>query len=221
VLWPIAYAQMLTRFQQATREERLRVVTRSGGRYVVLPTPPSSGATPLATLRGVEQSKLYDLNPSARRAYIVPDALLGPSVAWQIEGLFQSRFDPSSGVLVSEPPPPASGTPGSATSQSAAFVEDAINRVVIRATLARDGYLVLLDSYDPSWRVTVDGAEGPLMRANGLFRAVHLTRGEHLVAFTYRPRTLYTGAAITAIIAFGLLLWWVLDRRKRAPLRTV
>jgi hypothetical protein len=222
VLWPIAYAQMLTRFQQATREERLRVVTRSGGRYVVLPTPPYSGARPLATLRGVEQSKLYDLNPSARRAYIVPDALLGPSVAWQIEGLFQSRFDPSAGVLVSEPPPPASGIPGSATSQSAAFVEDAINRVVIRATLPRDGYLVLLDSYDPSWRVTVDGAEAPLMRANGLFRAVHLTRGEHLVAFTYRPRTLYTGAAITAITAFGLLLWWVLDRRRsRAPLQTV
>ena len=32
VLWPIAYAQMLTRFQQASREERLRLVTRSGAR---------------------------------------------------------------------------------------------------------------------------------------------------------------------------------------------
>lgn len=212
VLWPIQYAQMLTRFSDATREERLRVVRRSGGRYVVLPTQPYPGAQPLATLRGVEQMKLYDLNPSARRAYIVPDALLGPSVAWQIEGLFQSRFDPASGVLVSEPPPPPAGRPGPATTQSASFVEDGVNRVTIRASLVRDGYLVLLDSYDPFWRVTADGADAPLMRANGLFRAVHLTRGEHIVSFAYRPVTVYVGAAITALTALGLLLWCVFDR---------
>ena len=61
---------------------------------------------------GVEQMQLYDFNPAARRAYIVPDALMGPDVTWQIEGLFQARFDPASGVLVSEPPPPAAGIPG-------------------------------------------------------------------------------------------------------------
>jgi hypothetical protein len=203
---------MLTRFSEATREERLRVVTRSGGRYVVLPTPPYPGAQPLATLGGVEQMKLYDLNPSGRRAYIVPDALLGPSVAWQIEGLFQPRFDPASGVLVSEPPPPPAGRPGPATTQSAAFLEDGVNRVTIRTSLVRDGYLVLLDSYDPFWRVTADGADAPLMRANGLFRAVHLTRGEHIVSFAYRPVTVYVGAAMTALTALGLLLWCVCDR---------
>jgi hypothetical protein len=49
--------------------------------------------------------------------------------------------------------------------------------VVIRAGLAADGYLVLLDSYDPDWIVDVDGAAAPLMRVNALFRAVHLTGG--------------------------------------------
>ena len=72
---------------------------------------------------------------------------------------------------------------------SATFLEDGLNRVVIRAGLPADGYLVLLDTYNPDWAVDVDGAPAPLMRANALFRAVHLTPGTHVVTFTYRPRS--------------------------------
>ena len=216
VLWPIEYARMLDRFIHASREERLRVVTRSGGRYVILPTPPYPDAQPLATLRGVEQLKLYDLNPAAERAYIVPDALMGPDIPWQIEGLFQARFDPRSGVLVSEPPPPPAGVRGPPMPVSTTFLEDGPNRVVVRATLPLDGYLALLDSYDPAWTVRVDDAPAPLMRANGLFRAVHLTRGDHVVSFAYRPATLVVGAAATAATALALALWcWLSERIRR------
>ena len=214
-LWPVNYAMMLTRFQQASREERLRLLTRSGTRYVILPTPPYPGAPPLATLRGVEQLALYDLNPSASRVYIVSDALLGPSVPWQIEGLFQPRFDPRSGVLVSDPPPPAAGVRGAAAPPSAAFLQDGANQVIVRAGLPADGYLALLDSYDPAWKVSVDGAPAPLMRANGLFRAVHLTRGEHVVSFVYRPPALFIGAAISAAAALGLAIWCLSERSRR------
>ena len=131
---------------------------------------------------------------------------MGKDVAWQLEGMFQERFDPSRGVLVSEPPPPAAGTPGPGVAPYATFVEDGLNRVIIRAGLAADGYLVLLDSYNPDWTVDVDGAAAPLMRVNALFRAVHLTAGEHLVTFTYRPRRFYLGAGITALTALGLAL---------------
>jgi hypothetical protein len=212
VLWPLDYARMLTRFKQGTRDERLRLVTRSGTRYVILPTPPTPDAQPLATLRGVEQLKLYDLNPSATRAYIVPDALMGPNVSWQIEGLFQPRFDPRRGVLVSEPPPPPAGTSTGPVAASADILEDGLNRVIVRAGLPADGYLVLLDSYDPAWTVDVDGARAPLMRANGLFRAVHLTPGSHTVSFTYRPPTLLTGAAISVVVALALTMWCVIER---------
>jgi hypothetical protein len=207
LLWPLEYARTIGYFKFAPREDRLRFLARVGTRFVVLPTPPSPGAQPLARLVGVEQLQLYDFNPGARRTYIVGDALMGPDVTWQIEGLFQPRFDPSTGVLVSEPPPPAAGVPGPSVAPSATFVEDGLNRVVIHAGLAADGYLVLLDTYNPDWAVEVDGAPAPLMRANALFRAVHLTPGTHIVTFTYRPRTFYLGAAITALTALGLALW--------------
>ena len=136
LLWPLDYARAVGRFKYAPREDRLRFLERVGTRFVVLPTPPFPGATPLARLVGVEQLQLYDFNPGARRTYVVPDALMGKDVAWQLEGMFQQRFDPSKGVLVSEPPPPAAGTPGPGVAPYATFVEDGLNRVVIRAGLA-------------------------------------------------------------------------------------
>jgi hypothetical protein len=207
---------MVGRFKFAPREDRLRFLERVGTRFVILPTPPYPGATPLARLRGIDQMQLYDFNPQARRAYIVPDALRGPDVAWQLEGLFQARYNPSSGVLVSETPPPAAGTAGPPVAAAADFVEDGLNRVVIRAGMPGDGYLALLDSFDPDWKVDVDGGPAPLMRVNALFRAVHLTSGRHVVTFTYHPSRMYLGAWISGLTAAALLLWMAWSRRRGA-----
>jgi hypothetical protein len=215
LLWPRDYARLIGLFKFAPREDRLRYLRRAGTRFVVLPTPPYPGARPLATLLSVEQLRLYDFNPGAQRTYVVPDALMGPDVGWQIQGMFQERFDPFKGVLVSEAPPPASGVEGPGVQPSAAFIEDGINRVVIRAGLPAEGYLVLLDSYDPDWAVDVDGSPAPLMRGNGLFRAVHLRRGTHTVTFTYHPSLFYRGAAISGVTALALAMWCLADARRR------
>ncbi len=203
VLWSTDFARAGGWFKIAPREDRLRFLSRVGTRFVLLPTPPYPGATPLARMVGADQLQLYDYNPDARRAYVVPDALMGPDVDWQIHGLFLARFDPTRGVLVSEPPPLPAGKPGPSVPAFATFVEDGLNRVVLRAGAPHDAYLALLDTYDPDWHVTVDGEPAALMRANGLFRAVHIATGQHTVTFTYRPRKFYIGAAIsTATAAF-------------------
>ena len=216
VLWPTDFARVGGWFRQASRPVRLRYLARAGTRFVLLPTPPYPGARPLEQMIGAEQQHLYDFNPGARRAYIVADALRGPDVNWQIEGMFQpdARFDATRAVLVSDPPPPPSGVPGRPVPPLATFLEDGLNRVVIRAGLPADGYLALLDTYNPDWEVDVDGQRAELMRANGLFRAVHLAAGEHIVTFTFRPRTFYQGAAITGLTALGLAIWSVWGARR-------
>jgi hypothetical protein len=206
VLWPTEFARAGGWFKIAPREDRLRFLKRVGTRFVLLPTPPYPGAQPLARMLGAEQLQLYDFNPGARRAYVVPDALRGPDVEWQIHGLFLERFDSSRGVLVSETPPAAVGMPGAPVPPSATFLEDGLHRVVIRAGSPADGYLALSDTYDTDWHVDVDGAPAPMMRVNGLFRGVHLTTGEHTVTFTYRPSKFYLGAAISGMTALGLAL---------------
>jgi hypothetical protein len=215
VLWPVDFSRAHSLFLISSRSARLRWLQRVGTRFVLLPTPPYPGAKPLAQLTTTDQMHLYELDADARRATIVPDALIGPNIEWQIQGMFLQRFHPSDGVLVSEPPPPATGFPGAAVPASATFVEDGLNRVVIRAGLPADGYLALFDTYNPDWKVDVDGAPAPLMRADGLFRAVHVARGSHTVTFTYRPRALYLGAAISGVTALALALSCFVGSRAR------
>jgi hypothetical protein len=212
LLWPVEYAKLVGRFMAAPREDRLRYLKRVGTRYVVLPQPPFPGAAKMATLEQVEQLFLFEYDPAATRLAVVPDALMGKDFAWALEGLFQPRFDSSKGVLVTEYPPPPSGVPGLPLSPSATFIEDGLNRVVIRATTPRDGYLSVADTYNPDWKVDVDGQPATLMRANALFRAVHLVPGDHIVTFTYRPMNFYIGAAISGVTALALAAWCVRRR---------
>ena len=85
---------------------------------------------------------------------------------------------------------------GQVRKSTAVFVEDGLNKVVIRSGLPADGYLVLLDTYNPDWHVDVDGSPAVLMRGNGLFRAVHVARGNHVVTFSYHSGKFRAGASI-------------------------
>ena len=206
VLWPVEFSKAHSLFMISSRAARLRWLERVGTRFVLLPQPPYPGAKPLAEMYSTPQMHLYDLYPGATRAMVLPDALIGPDVDWQIQGMFLQRFHPSDGVLVSEPPPPVTGFPNASVPASTKFLEDGLNRVVVQAGLPKDGYLALFDTYNSDWKVDVDGAPAQLMRADGLFRAVHIARGVHIVTFTYRPLALYVGTIISVLTAVVLIV---------------
>jgi uncharacterized membrane protein YfhO len=92
------------------------------------------------------------------------------------------------------------------------IVASAPDHVRVEAQLDRPAFVVLVETYDPGWRATVDGAPAPLLRANGAFRAVHVPAGSHVVEFLYRPSSVLVGGAVslTALLA---LAGWVSRRR--------
>ena len=47
--------------------------------------------------------------------------------------------------------------------------------------------LLLNDVWDPWWRVTIDGVDAELLRANVIFRAVQVPPGKRTVQFTFEP----------------------------------
>lgn len=61
------------------------------------------------------------------------------------------------------------------------------DKVTLSAKMEGDGLVVLADQYFPGWRAYVDGSEVPLMRANGVLRAVAVPAGEHTVIMRYAP----------------------------------
>ncbi len=61
-------------------------------------------------------------------------------------------------------------------------------RVELQARVSEESCLILADLAYPGWRAMVDGEPAPILRADGLFRAVILGPGEHMVTFAYTPR---------------------------------
>ena len=79
-------------------------------------------------------------------------------------------------------------------------------RVICQVEAALPGYLVLLDSYYPGWNAYVDGNRTEILRANYAFRAVAVPPGSHTVEFRFRPRSLYSGLAVSLItLLIGIL----------------
>jgi hypothetical protein len=89
-------------------------------------------------------------------------------------------------------------------------------RVVLEASLRRPGLIVLADTYDPGWRLAIDGRPAPFWRANLLMRAAAVTAGPHTLVYTYRPASVRLGAWASSaglIALIGLALW----ARERRP----
>ncbi|HVA23750.1 MAG TPA: YfhO family protein [Chloroflexota bacterium] len=89
--------------------------------------------------------------------------------------------------------------------------------ITVRTTSARAGFLVLTQSYYPGWEATVDGVPAHLMAADLLFQAVHVPAGQHTVQFTFKPRSVQIGEAISfaalGVCLVGLILVWIGRRR--------
>jgi hypothetical protein len=90
----------------------------------------------------------------------------------------------------------------------------------VEVSVPRDGWLVLCDGYYPHWRATIDGADIPILRANGAFRAVRAKQGNRIV-FRYSNPAFVVGAALSTA-TLGILAAWgiIVALRARRTLRT-
>lgn len=103
--------------------------------------------------------------------------------------------------------------PAQAPSASIARIEKSYNRFVYKVDNAQPGIAVFSELYFPHWRVTVDGKDAPLLRADYALRGVALTPGSHEVAMTYSSPWIkkgfaVAGASLLLLVAstFGLSL---------------
>lgn len=88
------------------------------------------------------------------------------------------------------------------------FVEDGLDRVVLRTSAATPAVLVLADMNAPGWTVRIDGAPAELLTADLVLRAVALPAGEHTVEFSYRDGSYRRGLLLTvagAVLTLGLV----------------
>lgn len=85
------------------------------------------------------------------------------------------------------------------------------------ASLPSGGLLVLADTQFPGWHASIDNHPAPLLRANGVFRAVVVPARARRVVFSYQPVSvrlgLYISLLTTALLLAGGLRY---ARKERA-----
>jgi hypothetical protein len=147
------------------------------------------------------------------RAYVVHHATVLPDDAAQARAL--TTLDPRADVILdAAPSPPPSPPPSGDGLQPARVTEAERHRVVVEADTPTPGVLVLSDTWYPGWRVTVDGAPAPLLRADYALRGVALPAGHHRVEFRFRSTPAALGLALSAFGLLGLFAFALVGRKR-------
>ena len=141
------------------------------------------------------------------RAFVVGGAVQARPDAPIVEQLLERSWDPAREILVEgASPTEIHHSIGSESIGTAELLSYEPTRVVVRAVLAAPGYLVLADRHDIGWRATSDGQELPILRANGIQRAVPLPVGSHVVTFRYDPWWIKLGFALSGLAAAATIV---------------
>jgi hypothetical protein len=95
------------------------------------------------------------------------------------------------------------------------IVEYSPNRIRLRTDLSSDAWIILTDTYYPGWKATIDGkAEAPIVPANYIFRAIHVTEGRHEIVFRYWPTHLTLSIAVALITLLGCCVLAIFPRKE-------
>lgn len=217
----------------ALRDARSPVVDLLGIRYLIADDSLHPGVTAgspgrFTLVDVIDGHHVYRNAAPLPRAIVVSRAVVMDSLEAVLAYLGSDRFSPRDHAVVSaddarwlplglRTDPQAGSVRGGELPGWAEVLEYGLNRVKIRANLHRAGILHVSDVYFPGWRVTVDGQDHPIIRANGAFRAVALEAGEHEVVFRYAPTSVRIGLIITtlALLATGLVAAPFWRRRRR------
>jgi hypothetical protein len=161
------------------------------------------------------QENLYQLPQALPRAYMVPDVMTVPDQTKAIEEVLKDDFNPRQCVVLEEGSyVPARGRGGGEVLDISYEELSHIN--IVAQSLG--GYLILLDSFYPGWKVLVNGREREVLRANGLFKTVFLDPGIHKIVFAYQPQSFFWGLRISLIsLCLVIVGLWVRRPGRAVP----
>jgi hypothetical protein len=149
--------------------------------------------------------KVWENEDATPRAYIVHSYEIVKGDEEILDRLSSAEFDPRDAVILEEEPEGFEEPSGGNVEERAKVVSYEPERVVVEATFASPGFLVLADMYYPGWVAEVDGERSKIYRANYLLRAVFLGEGKHTVEFKYMPGPYRVGRVISLVVLLGFL----------------
>jgi hypothetical protein len=207
---------MLARTQIFLREAHpVQAIRALAVRYLL--TEGYMGADAAATFPIVfadDSSVVYENPAPLPRAFVVHQAIAAASAEEALGYFKDTALDPATTVVLEgEAPALPAGSAETDPATSAEIRQETPQFIQIDVTTAGDGYLVLLDTFYPGWRATIDGQPAEVYRANYVSRAVYIPAGSHTVEFVYRPRPFWLGVGLAGATLVAILTLYFISKR--------
>ena len=127
---------------------------------------------------------LFEFTGALPRAKLYTDWQVNTNSEALLKTLTSPGFDPAQTVLLAKAPAGIKPAPG-ATAGTVAYVKYHSRHLELDVQATTDAVLLLNDTYDPNWRVTLDGQPTTLLRANYLMRGLAVPAGHHTVVMNF------------------------------------
>jgi len=146
-----------------------------------------------------ERIRTFAVPGALPRVYTVGRARVVPE-RQGLAAVLAPDLDPEREVVLSgKDAPDVPGASGDGGGGRVAIERLFADRVLVVVERKSPGLLVDVDAWAPGWTASVDGRPTPVLRANGIFRAVAVPAGRHVVELAYRPASVRLGFAVTGL----------------------
>lgn len=196
-------------------------------RYVVIPAQTELKTERFPEVFAQEQLRVYENPQSLPWAYLVPSVTVVTDPTEALRALRDSRIDPRQiAVLEREPEGAFTDQPIGDRSEDRVQITSrdlAAGLIEIDVVASGPRMLIVSDNYYPNWHASVDGDQVELLRANYVWKAVYLPRGNHTVTLRYDSPAVSASRLISLVtllaVAVGAAVQWRRQVRARTETR--
>ena len=145
-----------------------------------------------------------------RRGALAPARVVGrarrvSSSEEAVDLLAEGRVDFARETLLLAADAPGAAQESASPGQLESFERPASNRLRLSVWGSSGGWLVVHEQFAPGWRATVNGESVPILRADHVYRAVRLPRGDSVIEMEYAPDSIRLGALSTVLALLSAL----------------
>lgn len=162
------------------------------------------------TKNGKKALCLLKLENPGKRWFLTGDYEIIPDKEKLFTRLNSSEFDPFEKIIFQEDPRVAKvkNMKGEAT-----LIQYIPDKIEFKINCDKPAFFFLSEIYFPGWKVKIDRKDSKIYRADYIFRAIHLDKGEHNVIFNYCPPYLREGILVSLLSIFILLVELTLRKK--------
>ncbi|MFC1875127.1 YfhO family protein [Chloroflexota bacterium] len=161
---------------------------------------------------------IYEYLNALPRAYIVHNAEVISSENDALARLTDDAFDIRSYIILQENPVNISLLNESGINY-VSLEQYSPQEIVIETTSETPGFLVLSESWYPSWKVYIDGNPSEIYKTDYALMSVYIDSGNHSVQFVYEDQTFKIGILISCatvlLLTVILVIYAIKIRRPR------